>query len=107
MSPPHYYPEGSAMLAELADTALSKITRACDSQTMPRNYYWLWDIVKEKLQAHGFFGDVMKADAVCMFATKPKLLFQEKTEAVDHVARNAIGLEQAPVILIIVIHCTD
>ena len=86
------------MLADLVETFLSKITQTCVSGTIPRSYYWLWDMVGEKLQARGLYGDVLKADAVCMFATKPKLLFQKKTEAAAHVARNAFGLEQANVI---------
>ena len=71
LSPPHYYPEDSDMLKELADDAVSKMNRAISSGAGRRNVFCLRGVVQLKLQAYGFYGDVLEADAACMCADRP------------------------------------
>ncbi len=95
LSLPHYYPEGSDVLKEIADKAVSEIA-AASSGAKSRTAFRLLDAVQQKLQARGLYGDVLEADAACLCRERPNALFIEQwTQDLDHLAQNAFGLQQA------------
>lgn len=95
LSLPHYYPEGSDVLKEIADKAVSEIA-ATSSGAKSCTAFSLRDAVQQKLQAHGLYSDVLEADAACLCADRPDALFIEQcTKDLDHLAQNAFGLQQA------------
>lgn len=84
------------MLKELVEEALQRmIVSSGQSGAAPR-FFWLWDLLRQKLEDHGLFGDVLPPAAVTMCSEAPRRLFRPNgADELLPVAAAAFGLEQA------------
>lgn len=95
------------MLAELVDATLATMLKYCSEAKHCRSFFWIWDMIKEKLQKFGFYNDVLRADAMTLGASKHRQLFQKASaHALAGPAGAAFGLEQVacPQFSILVAH---
>ena len=95
LSPPLYFPRSSKCLAqcveEISATMLSE-------QSVPESWYWIWDLLGEKIVEHKICLDILSPDAVTLCSSCPSKLFAHRpnNRLLESSIQSAFALEQVP-----------